>query len=96
MALVAVKGKTIFVTGHGGPLGHDMLRVPRFLDIRLTDGGKVVSLMRRPRFTPQEDSWYSFLLEADDPMAIVQPEGLGQLKKSTSSGLEPATFQLVT
>jgi hypothetical protein len=32
---------------------------------RLTDGGEVVSLMRRPRFTPQEDSWYSFLLEAD-------------------------------
>jgi hypothetical protein len=27
-------------------------------------------------------------------MAIVQPEGLGQFKKSTSSGLEPATFGL--
>jgi hypothetical protein len=35
------------------------------LDNRLTDGGKVVSLMRRPPFTPQEDSWYSFLLEAE-------------------------------
>jgi hypothetical protein len=30
-----------------------------------------------------------------DPRAIVQLEGLGQLKKSTSSGLKPATFQLV-
>jgi hypothetical protein len=39
-------------------------RLPHFLDNRLTDGGEVVSLMRRPAFTPQEDSWYSFLLEA--------------------------------
>jgi hypothetical protein len=28
-----------------------MLRVPQYLDIRLTDGGKVVSLTRRPLFT---------------------------------------------
>jgi hypothetical protein len=32
---------------------------------RLTDGGKVVSLRRRPPFTPKEDSWYSFLFEAE-------------------------------
>jgi hypothetical protein len=32
---------------------------------RLTNGGEVVSLTRRPPFTPQEDSWYSFLLEAE-------------------------------
>jgi hypothetical protein len=30
-----------------------------------------------------------------DPRAIVQLEGLGQLKKSTSLGLEPATFRFV-
>jgi hypothetical protein len=35
------------------------------LDNRLTDGGNFVSLSRRPSFTPQEDSWYSFLLEAE-------------------------------
>jgi hypothetical protein len=46
----------------------------------------------------QEDSWYSFLLEAEfTPGAIVQLEGLGQLKNSiTSLGIKPATFQLVT
>jgi hypothetical protein len=36
-----------------------------FLDSRLTDGGEVVSLTRRPPFTPQKDSWNSFLLEAE-------------------------------
>jgi hypothetical protein len=28
-------------------------------------------------------------------MAIVRLKGLGQLKKSTSTGIEPATFRLV-
>jgi hypothetical protein len=38
---------------------------PHYLDNRITDGGEVVSLTRRPRFTSQEDYWYSFLLEAE-------------------------------
>jgi hypothetical protein len=48
-------------------------------------------------FYPQEDSWYSFLLEAEStPRAIVRLEGLSQLKNlMTSSGIEPATFRLV-
>jgi hypothetical protein len=44
------------------------VEAPTFsLDNRLTDGGKVVSLTLRPTFTPppQEDSWYSFLLEGE-------------------------------
>jgi hypothetical protein len=44
------------VTGRGGPEGCETLR--------LTDGGDV-SLTRRPSFTPQEDSWYSFLSETE-------------------------------
>jgi hypothetical protein len=33
------------------------------------------------RFYPQEDSWYSFLLEAEStPVAIVRLEGLSELK----------------
>jgi hypothetical protein len=48
-----------------------------------------------PGFFIFKDSWYSFLLEAEStPRAIVQPEGFGQFKKSTSSGLEPATLRL--
>jgi hypothetical protein len=60
-----VKGKAIPVTGHGGPYGCETLRLPHYLDNRLTDDGKVFSLTHRPPFTPQENSWYSFLLEAE-------------------------------
>jgi hypothetical protein len=50
----SVKGKAIPVTGHEGPEGREMSRVPHFLDSRLTDGGEVVSLTRRPLFTPRK------------------------------------------
>jgi hypothetical protein len=56
--------KAIHLSGCGGPQGCETSRLPHFLDNRLTDGGKVVSLTRRQPFVPQEDSWYSFLLEA--------------------------------
>jgi hypothetical protein len=58
------KGKAIPVTGHEGPYGCQTSRLTHFLDNRLTDGGEVVSPTCRPPFTPQVDSWYSFLLEA--------------------------------
>jgi hypothetical protein len=41
-------------------------RPPHFLDNRLTDGGEVITLTYQPTaLYPQEDSWYSFLLEAE-------------------------------
>jgi hypothetical protein len=63
------------------------------------NGGKVVSPTRQLHFTPRflyffKHSWYSFLLEAESNSGPVRPEGLGQFKKSTSSGLEAATFRL--
>jgi hypothetical protein len=59
----------------------ELKRLPRFLDNRLTDGCEVVSLTRRPPFTPS---------------AIVRLERLGQLKNPvTSSVIELATFRLV-
>jgi hypothetical protein len=58
-------GKAIPVTGRGGPYGCEALRASHYLDNRLTDGGEVVSLTRRPPYTPQEDSCYSYLLEAE-------------------------------
>jgi hypothetical protein len=50
------KSKAIFATGRGGQQGCKTLRIPHFLDNRLTDGGEVVSLTRWQRFTQQEDS----------------------------------------
>jgi hypothetical protein len=42
-----------------------MSRISHFLDNWLKDGDEFVSLMHWPHFTRQEDSWYSFLLEAE-------------------------------
>jgi hypothetical protein len=72
-----------------------MLRTPHCLDNRLTDGCKVVSSKHRPPFTPREDFWYSFLLEAETtPWALVRLEGWGKLKSpKTLSGIEPATLR---
>jgi hypothetical protein len=73
-------------------------RLPHFLENRLTDGGEVVSLTRRPgALYPKEDSWYSFLLETElTSGACLRLEGLGQLKNPvTSSGIELAIFRLV-
>jgi hypothetical protein len=54
------KSKTIPVTDREGPQGCETFRVPHFLDNWLTDGGKVVSHMRRPRFTPRNLSGTHF------------------------------------
>jgi hypothetical protein len=53
------------VTGRGIPYNCETSRLQHFLENRLTDGGEVVSLKRWPPFTSQEDSWYSFMLEAE-------------------------------
>jgi hypothetical protein len=48
------KGKYIPVTGRGGSQGREMSSISHFPDNRLTDGGEVVSLTRRPPFTPSK------------------------------------------
>jgi hypothetical protein len=48
------KGKAIPVTGCGGPEGCEKSRLPHFLDNRLSDGGEIVRLTRRPPFTPRK------------------------------------------
>jgi hypothetical protein len=60
------RGKAIPVTGCGGPRGCEMSRLPHFLDNQLSNGSEVVSLEALAALYPQEDSWYSFLLEGDD------------------------------
>jgi hypothetical protein len=47
------EGKAVSVTDREGPQGCERLRLP-LLDSWLIDGGKVVSLTRRPPFTPRK------------------------------------------
>jgi hypothetical protein len=54
LELRKAKSKAIPVTGCGGPKGCETLRLPHFLDNRLTDGGEVVSRTRRLPFTPRK------------------------------------------
>jgi hypothetical protein len=65
------------------PTGLWEVEAPRFLDNWLTNGGAVISVTHRPAFTPQEDSWYSFLLEVESNSVG------GRIKNSVTSGIEP-------
>jgi hypothetical protein len=58
-------GKAIPVRFRGGAKGCETLRFPHFLDSQQADGGEVVSLTRQLPFYSQQDSWYSFLFEAE-------------------------------
>jgi hypothetical protein len=78
------------------PIGLWDVEDPTFcVESRLTDGGKL-SPTRWPPFNPL--GRFLVLISVRgwvDPRAIVRLEGLGKLKKSTSSGLDPTTFRLV-
>jgi hypothetical protein len=50
----AKKGKAIPVTDREGPQGCETSKLPHSLDNRLTDGGEVVNLTRRPLFAPKK------------------------------------------
>jgi hypothetical protein len=52
------KKKIIPVTGCGGLLRCEVLRIPYSLDNRLIDGGKIVSPTHRPRSSPQKRHFY--------------------------------------
>jgi hypothetical protein len=48
------KSEAILVRVRGGLKGCEMLRIPHYLDNRLTDGCKFFSPMHRPSSTPQK------------------------------------------
>jgi hypothetical protein len=71
-----------------------VVRLPHFLDNRLTDGGEVVILTRRPIYT-QEESWYSFLLGAESiPGHSAAIRFKSTENPMTLSEIEAATFRL--
>jgi hypothetical protein len=90
------KGKPLPVTDRRGPQGCETSILPDFLDIQLTDCGKVLSVTRRPSLTRGRLLILIFVRGRLDPRDIVQLEELGQLKNQvTSSGIEPDTSRLV-
>jgi hypothetical protein len=59
------------------------------LDNRLTDGGEVVSLTRRPPLTSRNIPGTHFFRGRVDPRTVVRLEGLDELKNPTTpSGVE--------
>jgi hypothetical protein len=91
-----MKGKAIPVAGRGGQWSCEMSRLPYFLDSRFTDGGEVVSLTRRPHFTPRKIPGAHFCY------GLSRPQGhtvLGRIRSNknsvTSSEIEPAAFRLI-
>jgi hypothetical protein len=91
------KGKAIPTTGRRGPQGWETSSLPHFLDNRLTDGGEIFSLTRRPNafYPPGRFLVLISIRGSVDRRALVRLEGLDQLKNlMTSSRMEPVTFQL--
>jgi hypothetical protein len=96
MRLLWLKGKAIPVTGREDPWGCETSRLPHVVDNRLIDGGEVVSLTRRPPFTPGIFLVLISVRSWVDPRTIVRLEGLDQLKNPmTSSRIELTTFRFV-
>jgi hypothetical protein len=50
------KSNVTAVTGLGDPYGFEASKILHFIDIRLTDGGEIVSITLRPRSVPRECS----------------------------------------
>jgi hypothetical protein len=69
-------------------------RLPHFLENRLTDGGEVVSLTRRPLFTPGRFLVLISVRGSADPRAIVRLEVLVKLKKKSSEHIGTRTRDL--
>ena len=59
------KGKAIPLQALCRPLGFQEVEAPKIYRQSALEDGKVVSLTHRPPLPPREDSWYTFLLEAE-------------------------------
>jgi hypothetical protein len=86
------KGKAMPVRGHGGPYGCEVLRLPHFSRQVAHIWWWGCQAYAPTALNPQEDSWYSFLLQIEFTWGSVWLEGLGQLKNQMTMGIEPVTF----
>jgi hypothetical protein len=76
------KSKAIPVTGRGGTLGCETLRLPHFLGNRFTHGVEVVSLSAGCRLPPGRFLVLISIRGWVDPRATVWLDGLGKFNKS--------------
>jgi hypothetical protein len=61
-----------------------MSRFPHFLDNRLTDGGEVSSLTRRPRFIPKEEFCYPLCERLSGPQIHSAARRIRSTEKSNN------------
>jgi hypothetical protein len=75
------ESKAILITGSGSLECCAMLRIPHYLENRLTDGSEV-SFKHQQRFPPQKlfksYIWYSYLLEAEKTLG---PSASGKIRQ---------------
>ena len=91
------KGKAVPLQAWSGPEDSRKLRFPDFMTTA-QDGGKFVSVTRRPPLPPRKCTCYSFLLEAESTLGghSAIRRILCQWKVPvTPAGIEPATFRFV-
>jgi hypothetical protein len=80
------EGKAIPVTGRGSPQGCEKSRLPHFLDSRLTNGGEVVSLTRRPLFTPRKIPSIRLCYRLNQPQGLNKDGRFRSIQKSNDIG----------
>jgi hypothetical protein len=78
---LAKGGKAVPVTGRGGPKGCETSRLPYFQNNRLTDGGEVVSLTRRPPFTPRKIPGTHFYYNLSEPQGNSEAGRIRSIEK---------------
>jgi hypothetical protein len=91
------KSKAIRVRGKPGPYGCETSRLPYCLDSRLTNGGEVVSLTRRPPFTPRKIPGIHFYQRLSRPQGH---NAAGRIRSTQKDyiilqGINSTTFRLV-
>jgi hypothetical protein len=81
------EGTAIPVRGRRGAYGCETSRFPHFLDNRVTDGGQVVSLTRRPPFSPRKFLGTHFCQRMSQPQGHIAAGRIRSIEKFNNIGI---------